>query len=144
MDKNLWLVFGLLSAFFASLVSIFGKIGLRNVDANTATAIRSVIMAVFIIIVVAFQGKLTDIPSVLSDKKATLFIVLSGLAGAMSWLCYFFAIKSGDVSKVVPIDKLSVVFAVVLAITFLGEKISLTALIGIASIAVGAVLVAVG
>lgn len=142
--KHLWLVFALLSALTAALVAIFGKIGLQSIDANTATAIRSVIMAAFLVLVVAMQGNLSKIPVILADKKAITFIILSGLAGALSWLFYFVALKYGKVSQVAPIDKLSVVLATILAVTFLGEKISLLSGAGVFLIGVGAIMVALG
>jgi transporter family protein len=139
-----WLIYALLSALMAALVAIFGKIGLQNLDANTATAIRAVVMALFLIGVVVQQGKLNLVSEVFADRKALLFIVLSGVAGALSWLFYFMAIKTGDVSKVAPIDKLSVVFAVILAVILFGEKISFLAMGGVALIAAGSLLVALG
>ena len=142
--ENLWLVFGLLSAVTAALVAIFGKIGLQSVDANAATAIRSVIMAVFLLAVVVFQGTLKEIPAILADKKAITYIALSGVAGALSWLFYFLALKFGTVSQVAPIDKLSVVIATILAAALLGEKVSILAGVGVALIALGAMLVALG
>ncbi|PLS05383.1 EamA family transporter [Neobacillus cucumis] len=137
-----WLIFAILSAVSAALVSIFGKIGLQNIDANTATAIRSVIMALFLIGVVLFQGNLGKIPEIIGQRKALLFIVLSGLAGATSWLFYFLALKTGKVSQVGPIDKLSVVIATILAIIFFGEKLSFVNGIGVALIAIGVILTA--
>jgi transporter family protein len=142
--EKLWLVFGLLSAIMAALVAVFGKIGLQSVDANTATAIRSVIMAVFLILVVVCQGNLAEIPAIIADKKAITYIALSGVAGALSWLFYFLALKFGNVSQVAPIDKLSVVIATIIAVSLLGEKISTLGGIGVALIALGAVLVALG
>ncbi|MCO4314829.1 EamA family transporter [Pectobacterium versatile] len=139
-----WLIYALLSAVCAAMVAIFGKIGLQNLDANTATAIRAVIMALFLVGVVVAQGKLALVGEVIANKKALLFIVLSGVAGALSWLFYFVALKNGNVAQVAPIDKLSVVFAVVLAAILLGEKISLMAGAGVALISVGALLVALG
>ena len=139
-----WLIYALLSAFTASLVAIFGKIGLQQLDANTATAVRAVVMALFLVGVVLAQGKFNLIGGVLADKKALLFIILSGVAGALSWLFYFMAIKHGNVSQVAPIDKLSVVFAVILAVILFGEKISLLASLGVALITSGALLVALG
>ncbi|GKW15859.1 hypothetical protein BSK71_03995 [Pectobacterium actinidiae] len=139
-----WLIYALLSAVCAALVAIFGKIGLQNLDANTATAIRAVIMALFLVGVVVAQGKLALVGEIVANKKALLFIVLSGVAGALSWLFYFVALKNGNVAQVAPIDKLSVVFAVVLAVILLGEKISLMAGAGVALISVGALLVALG
>jgi transporter family protein len=142
--EKLWLIYALLSALTASLVAIFGKIGLQSIDANAATAIRSIIMAAFLVAVVAVQGNLGQLSSIISDKKAISFIALSGIAGALSWLFYFLALKVGKVSQVAPIDKLSVVIAAIIAVTFLGEKISILGGIGIALIALGAILVAVG
>lgn len=139
-----WLIYALLSAFMASLVAIFGKIGLQNLDANTATAVRSVIMAIFLVIVVVVQGKFSVVSDIFADKKALLFIVLSGIAGALSWLFYFMAIKEGEVSKVAPIDKLSVVFTVILAVILFGEKLSFIATIGVTLIAAGGLLIVLG
>ncbi|MEJ8324160.1 EamA family transporter [Kosakonia sacchari] len=139
-----WLIYALLSALTAALVAIFGKIGLQNLDANTATAIRAVVMAIFLVGVVVVQGKLSLISTVFADKKALLFVVLSGVAGALSWLFYFMAIKTGNVSRVAPIDKLSVVFAVILAVVLFGEKVSLISGAGVALITAGALMVALG
>ncbi|EPS8494964.1 EamA family transporter [Yersinia enterocolitica] len=139
-----WLIYALLSALSASLVAIFGKIGLQHLDANTATAVRAVVMALFLVGVVVVQGKFNLVGTVLADKKALLFIILSGVAGALSWLFYFMAIKNGNVSQVAPIDKLSVVFAVILAFILFGEKISLVAGLGVALITAGALMVALG
>ncbi|HDL7339776.1 EamA family transporter [Yersinia enterocolitica] len=139
-----WLIYALLSALSASLVAIFGKIGLQHLDANTATAVRAVVMALFLVGVVVIQGKFNLVGTVLADKKALLFVVLSGVAGALSWLFYFMAIKNGNVSQVAPIDKLSVVFAVILAFILFGEKISLIAGLGVALITAGALMVALG
>jgi len=137
-----WLIYALLSAIAASAVAILGKIGLQHLDANTATAIRAVVMAVLLVGVVIVQGKLQLVQTFMADKKALFIIILSGIAGALSWLFYFMAIKVGNVSQVAPIDKLSVVFAVVFAVILFGEKISLWGGIGVAMIAIGAILVA--
>lgn len=142
MKMNTWLIYALLSAVFAALVAIFGKVGLSGLDANTATAIRAIIMAVFLVGVVLWQGKIDVVSEILSNKKAMVFIVFSGIAGALSWLFYFMAIKYGPVSKVAPIDKLSVVFAVILSALVLGEKLSLMGILGVVAIAGGSLLVA--
>lgn len=139
---GMWLVYALLSAATAALVAIFGKIGLKDADANSATAIRAVVMAVFLLGVVAVQGKFGQLGELFAQRKAMLFILLSGAAGALSWLFYFLALKSGKVSQVGPIDKLSVVLAVVLAYFFLGERISYLNAAGVALIAVGVLLTA--
>ncbi|EPL3703803.1 EamA family transporter [Morganella morganii] len=139
-----WLIYALLSAISAAMVAVFGKMGLQHLDANTATAIRAVIMALFLFGVVVVQGKLNLISEIIENRKALFFIALSGIAGALSWLFYFMAIKNGQVSQVAPIDKLSVVFAVIFAVILFGEKISLIAAGGVALITVGALMVALG
>lgn len=138
----LWLLFALLSAVTAAFVAIFGKIGLKGIDSNTATALRAVIMAVFLFIVVLVQGKFNNFSAIIANKKALGFIALSGVAGALSWLFYFVALKFGRVQQVAPVDKLSVVFAILLAALFLGEKINLMNGIGVALIAAGVIVVA--
>ncbi len=137
-----WLVFALLSAVFASLVAIFGKIGLQNVDSHTATAIRAIVMAVFLIAVVLIEGKLTNFKTIIINNKAMFYIVLSGIAGALSWLFYFVALKGAKVSQIVPIDRLSVVFALLLAFIFLGEKVSWQSWIGGGLIVIGGIIIA--
>ena len=138
-----WLFYALLSALSAAFVSIFGKVGLKGLDSNAATAVRSIIMATFLIGVVIVQGKLGNISEVFADKKSFLFIVLSGIAGATSWLFYFLALKYGEASKVAPVDKLSVVFAVILAVIIFGESVSLIHAIAIALIAIGGLILAI-
>lgn len=139
-----WLIFALLSAITASLVAIFGKIGLSGIDTNTATAIRAVIMAIFLVGLIVIQGKVSNIGPIFTNHKALLFIILSGIAGALSWLFYFIALKGAKVSQVVPIDRLSVVFALLLAFFLLGENISLKTGIGAVLIVVGGILIALG
>lgn len=139
-----WLIYALLSAISAAMVAVFGKMGLQHLDANTATAIRAVIMALFLVGVVVVQGKFNLISEIIENRKALFFIALSGIAGALSWLFYFMAIKNGQVSQVAPIDKLSVVFTVIFAVILFGEKISLIAAGGVALITVGALMVALG
>jgi bacterial/archaeal transporter family protein len=136
-----WLVYALLSAVFAALVSIFAKIGLQNVDSNVATTIRACIMFLFLLAVIYFQGKFSQIPSFFNSKIA-LFILLSGIAGALSWLFYFVAIKQGQVTKVVSIDRLSIVFAMIFSFVFLNEKITFKTCLGVILIAAGAVIIA--
>ncbi len=144
MADYLWLVFALLSALTAGLVALFGKLGLQGIDTNTATAVRAVIMAIFLVGVVAVQGKLGNVQAILGNSKALLFIVLSGIAGAVSWVFYFLALKLGKVSQVAPIDRLSMVFAMVLAVIFLGERISLRVGLGAALMVAGAIIVTLG
>ncbi len=138
-----WLMYALLSAVSAAFVSIFGKMGLAGIDSNVATAVRAVIMAAFLVGVVIVQGHVTGISEVFADGRALLWIALSGIAGATSWLFYFLALKYGKVSEVAPIDKLSVVFAVLLAMVLFGERVSAIHAAAIALIAVGGILLAV-
>lgn len=142
MGDYLWLFYAGLSAVAAALVSIFGKIGLQGLDANTATTVRSVVMALFLIGVMIIQRNFSHLGEVLSNRRALLYIILSGTAGALSWLFYFVALKYGRVSQVAPVDKLSVVLAAVLAVVFLGESLSPLGLSGILLITAGVVCVA--
>ena len=144
MTEHLWLVYAVLSAVMAALVSIFGKIGLQGLDADTATVIRAVIMALFLIAVMAVQRNFGHVDEILANRRALTFIILSGTAGAMSWLFYFAALKYGRVSQVAPVDKLSVVIASVAAVVFLGESLSMLSASGIVLITVGIIMVALG
>ncbi len=137
-----WIIFALLSAVFAALVAIFGKIGLQGIDSGVATTIRAVIMAAFLLLFILMQGKIGMISGILENNKAILFIVLSGIAGALSWLFYFVALQAGNTNQVVAIDRLSIVFVVVFALVFLGEKIDLKGWIGAGMISAGAILMA--
>jgi bacterial/archaeal transporter family protein len=137
-----WLVYALLSAVTAAMVGVFGKMGLKEVDANTATAVRSVIMSLFLFIVVIFQGNLNKIPAIFEDKKAFFYIALTGVAGATSWIFYFLALKYGKVTQVAPVDKLSVVITAIAAVFFLGERISVLGGVGIGLITIGVIMVA--
>lgn len=131
----MWWLFALLSAVFAALTSILAKIGIEDVDSNLATAIRTVVvvgMSWLMVFVTNAQSGITNI-----GKKSWIFLVLSGLATGASWLCYYKAIQMGDVSKVVPIDKLSVVFTLVLAFIFLHEDFNAKSLVGCVLIAAG-------
>ena len=142
LSSHLWLLFALLSALTAGLVAIFGKMGLQTLDSNTATTIRAFIMALFLLVVIALQGKLQQIPIILHQRRGLLFIALSGIAGALSWLFYFLALKHGKVSQVAPVDKFSVVIATALAVIFLGESMSRMNTLGIVFITVGVIIVA--
>lgn len=135
-----WILYAVGSALFAALVAIFGKLGLKDVDSTLATTVRSIVMAIFLVIV-AFSLKKFEMLSSITGKPL-LFIVLSGIAGAMSWLLYFFAIKHGPAGGVVAIDKTSVAFALVLAALFLGEAFTLKTALGGALIVTGALIVA--
>ena len=138
-----WLIYALLSALCAAFVSIFGKMGVAGLDSSAATAVRAVIMAVFLVGVVIAEGHTADLPQVFADRKALLFVALSGIAGALSWLFYFLALKEGTVTQVAPIDKLSVVFAVVIAVIVFGERVSFLHGVAIAFIAVGGLILAI-
>lgn len=142
--EYLWIIFALLSAISAAAVAIFGKIGLQGIDPNTATAIRAIVMALFLVTFVLISDRFSNLSSILENKKAILYIVLGGVAGALSWLFYFIALKLGKVSQVAPIDRLSVVFAILLAFLFLGEKITLKIAIGAVLLTIGAILIALG
>ena len=144
MSDYLWLGYALLSALMAALVSVFGKIGLQGLDANTATAIRAVIMALFLVAVLLVQRNVGHVSEILSNSKAMLFIVLSGVAGALSWLFYFVALKYGKVAQVTSVDKFSVVLAAIIAVVFLGEALSWMSAAGVGLITAGIILVALG
>ncbi len=135
-----WIFFASLSAIAASLVAIFGKIGLKNIDSTLATSVRSIVMAVFLVSVTFAMGKIKEIGTL--NTKALIFIALSGIAGAVSWLFYFYAVKTGPISGVIAIDKLSVVLAIILAALFLGEALTWKTALGALLITVGAILVA--
>jgi transporter family protein len=125
-----WFILAILDAFFAALVAIFAKVGLQGVDSSVATAVRTIVMAVFIIGFVMAIGKGPQLTQLTS--KDIFFIVLSGIAGAVSWLLYFAALKLADASKVAPVDRASVLFVLILSALILGEKITLkTAIAGI-------------
>lgn len=134
----MWFVFALLSAVFAALTSILAKVGIEGVNSNLATAIRTMVVLVMawgMVFVTNTQGGLTDI-----SRKSWLFLILSGLATGASWLCYYRALQIGEVSKVVPIDKLSVVITLVLAFVFLHERFTPKSLIGCLLIGAGTLL----
>lgn len=124
----MWWLFALLSAVFAALTSILAKVGIENVDSTLATAIRTVAVVGMSWLMVFITNTQSGISSI--SKKSWIFLILSGLATGASWLCYYKAIQMGDVSKVVPIDKLSVFFTLVLAFVFLHEKFNTKSLIG--------------
>ena len=131
----MWAIFAILSAIFAALTSILAKIGIEGVNSNLATAIRTIVivfMAWFMVFITGNQYGIVDI-----SKKSWIFLILSGLATGASWLCYYKALQLGEASKVVPIDKLSIVITIILAFIFLGEQITLKTIIGCSLIIVG-------
>ena len=134
----MWLVFALLSAVFAALTSILAKIGIEGVNSNLATAVRTVVVVLLawgMVFITNTQGGLADI-----SKKSWIFLILSGLATGISWLCYYKALQIGDVSKVVPIDKLSIVITIILAVVFLHEAFTVKSIIGCLLITAGTLL----
>ena len=134
----MWLVFALLSAIFAALTSILAKVGIEGVNSTLATAIRTgvvLLMAWGMVFLTDTQGGISGI-----SGKSWLFLILSGLAPGASWLCYYKALQMGEASKVVPVDKLSVIFTLVLAFVFLHEKFTPKSLIGCMLIGAGTLL----
>ena len=130
----MWIVYALASALFAGLMSVLAKIGIKQVDATLATALRTVVVAVFAWVMVFLAGSPADIAAI--EWKSALFLILSGLATGGSWLCYFRALQIGDVNKVVPVDKSSTVLTMLLSFLLLGE--GLTATKGVAMLFIGA------
>jgi len=117
-----WKLFAIGSAFFAGVTAVLAKVGVKNVSSNLATLIRTIVIILFLGVLVGVRREWEN--PFLLDRKSLVFLILSGLATGLSWLCYFRALKTGPVSLVSPIDKLSLVFAVVLAIIFLGERLN--------------------
>ena len=131
----MWFVFALLSAVFAALTSILAKIGIDGVNSNLATAVRTVVVVIMawgMVFLTHTQNGLSEI-----SRKSWIFLILSGLATGASWLCYYKALQIGDASKVVPVDKLSVVITLVLAFIFLHEEFTAKSLIGCILIGAG-------
>ena len=134
----MWMIFALLSAVFAALTSILAKIGIDGVNSNLATAIRTVVVVIMawgMVFLTHTQSGIAEI-----SRRSWLFLILSGLATGASWLCYYRALQIGEASKVVPIDKLSIVITLVLAFVFLHEEFNTKSLIGCALIGVGTLL----
>ncbi len=135
-----WQFWALLSAAFAALTAIFAKVGVENVDSDFATLIRTAVILLVIAAIVMATGQAQPLGSI--SGKTYTFLVLSGLATGASWLCYFRALKLGQVAQVAPIDKLSVVLLAVFGMIFLGERLSAANWLGVTLIGAGAVLVA--
>jgi len=134
----MWFVFALLSAVFAALTSILAKVGIQGVDSNLATALRTMVVVAMswgMVLLTGAQGGLSDI-----SRRSWVFLILSGLATGASWLCYYHALQVGEVSKVVPVDKLSVVITLVLAFLFLHEEFTAKSLAGCVLIGAGTLL----
>jgi transporter family protein len=135
----MWKYFALLSACFAALTALFAKIGVRGVDGGVATAIRTLVVLVLAWGIVALSGRLSDIRHL--DRQNWLFLFLSGIATGLSWIFYFKALETGDISKVAPIDKLSVALAMGLGFVVLGEAVTLKTLAGGILIVAGTLLI---
>lgn len=134
----MWFVYALLSAIFAAFTSILAKVGIDGINSNLATAIRTVVVVIMswgMVFLTNAQHGITNI-----SKKNWIFLILSGLATGISWLCYYKALQTGDASRVVPIDKLSIVITLVLAFVFLHEAFTLKILIGCGLITLGTIL----
>lgn len=131
----MWVVYALLSAFFAALTSILAKIGIENINSNLATAIRTVVVLIMAWGIVLINGSINQISNI--TQKSWLFLVLSGIATGLSWLFYYKALQIGEASKVVPIDKFSVVITMILAFVILKETASIKTIIGGIFITIG-------
>ena len=131
----MWFVFALLSAVFAALTSILAKVGIDGVNSNLATALRTVVVLVMAWGMVFLTNSQSSISEI--SKKSWLFLILSGIATGASWLCYYKALQIGDASKVVPVDKLSVVITLVLAFVFLHEQFTMKSVVGCILIGIG-------
>lgn len=141
VKRKAWLIYALLSALFASLTSILGKVGIENVESNLGTAIRTIVVLVMAWIIVFATKKQRDVNKI--DKRSLIFLILSGVATGASWLCYYKALQDGLASIVVPIDKLSILVTVLFAYIFLKEKLSKKSLLGLILIVVGTLLLLV-
>lgn len=137
----MWLLFAILSAVFAALTSILAKIGIEGVNSNLATAIRTVVVVIMSWGMVFLTNAQSGIAQI--SRKSWIFLILSGLATGASWLCYYRALQTGEASKVVPIDKLSVVITLILAFVFLHEEFTAKSLIGCVLIGVGTLIMVI-
>jgi transporter family protein len=135
-----WQLWAVLSAIFAALTAVFAKVGVENVNADFATFIRTIVILVTLSFILLATGQFQS-PGAISPRTY-VFLMLSGLATGASWICYFRALKIGDAAKVAPIDKLSVVLVALFGVLFLGERLTAPNWLGVALIAVGAILVA--
>ena len=134
-NVNMWIVFALLSAVFAALTSILAKIGIQDVNSNLATAVRTIVVLVMAWVIVFITGKQNDLAHI--GQKNLLFLVLSGIATGLSWLCYYRALQIGEASKVIPVDKFSLVIGMVMAFVILKETITIKTIIGGVFITIG-------
>ena len=140
MTTNSWIFWASLSAVFAALTTIFAKVGIHNVDSDIATLIRTAFVFLLLTLFVYFSGKFS--PSITITKNTWIFLGLSGLATCASWICFYRALKIGDASKVIVIDKFSIVLVAIFAVIFLGEKTLIKDWIGITLVTTGLILIA--
>lgn len=136
--KIMWLIFAILSSVFAALTSILAKIGIDGVNSNLATAIRTAVVLALSWLMVFVTGAQSGISEI--NKRNWMFLILSGLTTGASWLCYYKALQTGEASKVIPIDKMSVVLTLILAFIFLHEQFTAKTLVGIIFLTVGTIL----
>lgn len=135
-----WYLAAFLSAIFAALTSILAKIGIKDINSNLATAIRTTVILLFTWGIAISQGTIPSIKQI--DRNSFIFLVLSGIATGLSWLFYFYALKVGEASKVVPIDKLSLVITIIFAALILKEKVTVQVILGTIMMSVGAIVIA--
>jgi len=140
MTSNSWIFWAALSAVFAALTTIFAKVGIQNVDSDIATLIRTAFVFLLLTLFVYFSGKFS--PSITITKNTWVFLGLSGLATCASWICFYRALQIGDASKVIVIDKFSIVLVAIFAVIFLGEKTLMKDWIGITLVTTGLILIA--
>ena len=134
-----WKIFAVGSALFAGMTAVLAKIGVKNIPSNLATLIRTIVIIVFMGVIIGIRREWKN--PLLIDRTCLIFLVLSGITTGLSWLCYFRALQAGPVSLVAPIDKLSLVFAIVLSLLFLGERLGIYQWLGVLLITSGALII---
>jgi transporter family protein len=139
MFKESWAIFALGAAFFAALTAVFGKIGVSGLNSNLATLIRTVVVLALLAAIISVRGEWQRPEAI--PLRSWLFLILSGAATGLSWLCYYRALQTGPVSRVAPIDKLSVALAIVLGVIFLGESLTWPVVLGAALIVTGSIII---
>ncbi len=137
-----WLIYAVLSAFFAALTAILAKIGIKDIDSNLATAVRTIVILLFAWGIVFFQGTFKQLSSI--SRFSLVFLILSGIATGLSWIFYFRALQLGNASQVAPIDRLSLVLTIILAIVLLKEKASVSVIVGSIVMTIGALVISFG
>lgn len=137
---NSWVIYALGSAFFAGLTAILGKVGVQGINSNLATFIRTIVILIVTAAIISFRSEWERIEG--ASTRTFVFLILSGVATGLSWLCYYRALQLGPASKVAPVDKLSVAFVIVLAIVFLGEKLTLQTALGACLVVAGSLVLA--